>query len=64
MKILFPSKFSPVRGALSSCAIEGNAYARQLLETIRRIDNGEEVGKRYLLDLNHFMKSVKRHQYA
>jgi hypothetical protein len=58
--VVYPTRFNPVRGALASCAIEGNSFARQLLETIRRIDNDEPVGLRYVTDLNRFMKSVKK----
>jgi hypothetical protein len=54
--IIIPGKFSAVRAALSSCAIENNQFAIDALETIRRVENGEPVGQRFAEELNRWMK--------
>jgi hypothetical protein len=57
--VTVPSPFNfQVRGALASCAIEGNQYAARLLETIRRVEAGETVGARYAEALNQFMETA------
>lgn len=52
--VLIPS---PIQiEALASCAIEGNRWAAQLLETVRRVKAGEPVGARYVAELNAFVE--------
>ena len=53
-----PGIGSPVRGALSSCAIEGNTFAIEALETIRRVECGEPVGLRYVEALDEIMEKA------
>lgn len=57
--ILIPGKFSPIRAALSSCAIEGNQFAIDALETIRRAEAKEPVGERYFRALNNWLINRK-----
>ena len=54
VEVLIPGPLSPLRGALSSCAIEGNQFAIDALETIRRIEAGEPVGAVYAERLSKF----------
>jgi hypothetical protein len=54
--VICPGHFSAIRAALSSCAIEGNQFAIDALETIRRAEVGEPVGLRYAERLNRFMR--------
>ena len=53
--VLIPGRFSSIRGALASCAIEHNQFAIDALETIRRVEADEPVGPRYVKRLNEFM---------
>lgn len=53
--VLVPGPMSEIRAALSSCAVSGNTFADQLLETIRRAENHEPIGERYAKDLNKFV---------
>lgn len=55
IEVLIPGRFSPIRGSLASCAIEGNGFAIEALETIRRLEAGEPVGRRYCEQLNGFL---------
>lgn len=55
--VLIPGPMSPERGALASCAIEGNQFAIDALETIRRVEAGEAVGAKYVKRLNRFMEA-------
>ena len=41
--------------SLSSCAIEGNQMAEELLTTINRIEKGEGVGDRWVLQLAYYL---------
>jgi hypothetical protein len=54
--VLIPGPLSPIRAALSSCAIEGNQFAIDALETIRRVENHEPVGARFVQVLNEFLQ--------
>ena len=55
--VLIPSPLSVVRGALASCALSGNQFAIDAMETIRRVEAGEPIGERYATALNDFMQS-------
>jgi hypothetical protein len=55
IEVLIPGKCSMIRGALATCAIEGNQFAIDAIETIRRVDIGEPVGARYAKQLNEFL---------
>lgn len=50
MKVYLPDP--ALREALASLAIDGNRVAITALETVRRIEAGEPVGKRYADALN------------
>ena len=43
----------------ASCAIEGNELAAELLGTIERIKNKEQIGDAYLLQLAWFIRDVQ-----
>lgn len=57
IEVIIPGPLSPLRGALASCAIEGNQFAIDALETIRRVEAGLPVGERYARALNAFMQA-------
>lgn len=56
--VLIPGKFSTIRAGLSSCAIEGNQFAIDALETIRRVEAGEPVGATYVIRLNNWLSII------
>lgn len=56
IEVLIPGPFSPLRDALSSCAIEGNQLAMEILETMRRVERGEPVGEKYARQINEFLR--------
>ena len=56
IEVHMPGPFSTTRAALSSCAIEGNQFAIDALETIRRVEAGEPIGLRYAEALNGFVQ--------
>ena len=45
--------------SFASCAIEGNELAEELLGTVERIKNKEQIGDAYLLQLAWFIRDVK-----
>jgi len=53
--VLIPGPLSPWRAVFATCAIEGNQFAIDALETIRRVEHGEPVGPRYAEALNQFL---------
>lgn len=55
LDVLIPGPLSSIRYALSTCAIEGNQLAIDALETIRRVEAGEPIGKRYADALNGYL---------
>jgi hypothetical protein len=56
IEVIVPGRYSTVRAALSSCAIENNQFSIDALDTIRRIEADEPVGPRYVRQLNRFMR--------
>jgi hypothetical protein len=56
--VIVPGPLSTIREAMHSCAIEGNRFAIEALETIRRVEAGEPVGQRYVTALNDFMRKA------
>ncbi len=57
IEVIVPTPFdAAVWHALSSCAIEGNGFAIDAIETIRRVKAGEPVGVGYVERLNGFMR--------
>lgn len=55
VEVLVPGPLSEIRSALVSCAFDGNKLAIDIMETIRRSDDGEEVGTTYAAQMNEFM---------
>lgn len=53
VEVLIPG--AAMREALASCALSGNRFAIEALETIRRASAGEPVGERYVKALNAFV---------
>lgn len=49
-------QISIFKEALSSCAIENNLLASELLQTFDRIDKKLPIGDRYLLQLGWFLR--------
>lgn len=56
IEVIIPSSFNPAWHASSSCAIEGNQFAVDALETIRRVKFGDAIGIVYAERLNEFMR--------
>ena len=55
IEVLIPGRLSSIRFALATCAIEGNQFAIDALETIRRVEADESVGPRYAKALNDYL---------
>lgn len=53
------TRWATLKGCVASCAIEGNTYAQELVETMRRLESKEEVGERYLIQLAEYCEAVK-----